>query len=93
MAHTIEGKKNLLVRIKRIKGQVNGIEKALEEEGDCSELLQAVASCRGALNGLMGELIEGHVMEHVISPHGGKVGVEQKRAAEQLLSVVKAYFK
>jgi DNA-binding FrmR family transcriptional regulator len=92
MAHTIHGKKNLLVRIKRIKGQVNGIEKVIEEEGDCSDLLQAVASCRGALNGLMGELIEGHVMEHVIDPHA-KTSVEQKRAAEQLLNVVKAYFK
>ncbi len=92
MAHTIEGKEKLLARIRRIKGQVNGIEKALQEEGDCTELLQSVASCRGALNGLMAELIEGHVLGHVIDPQR-KPSVDQARAADQLLSVVRAYFK
>lgn len=92
MAHTIHGKEKLLARIKRIKGQVNGIEKALEDEGDCSELLQAVASCRGALNGLIAELIEGHVMEHVIDRQR-KPSADQVQAAEELLAVVKAYFR
>ncbi|MCM2277587.1 MAG: metal/formaldehyde-sensitive transcriptional repressor [Oligoflexia bacterium] len=92
MAHAIKDKEKLLARIRRIKGQVSAIEKALEEEDDCVELLQTVASCRGALNGLMGELIEGHVYEHVIDP-ALRPTAEQTRAAEKLLSVVKSYFR
>lgn len=92
MAHTIEGKGKLLARIRRIKGQVNGIERALQEEGDCAVLLQSVASCRGALNGLMAELIEGHVLSHVIDPRR-KPSSDQVQAAVLLLNVVKAYFR
>jgi DNA-binding FrmR family transcriptional regulator len=92
MAHTIKDKEKLLARIKRIKGQVGAIETALEKEADCVELLQTVASCRGALNGLMAELIEGHVMDHVVGPPR-KANSEQLRAAEKLLQVVKTYFK
>ncbi len=92
MAHTIKNKNKLLARIKRIKGQVGAIEAALENEEDCVELLQTVASCRGALNGLMGELIEGHVNDHVLDPKR-KPSTEQLRAADKLLHVVKAYFK
>jgi len=92
MAHTIKNKEKLLARIKRIKGQVGAIETALEKEEDCVELLQTVASCRGALNGLMAELIEGHVMDHVVGPPR-KTNSEQLRAAEKLLQVVKTYFK
>ena len=88
----MKGKEKLLARIRRIKGQVEAIETALENEEDCVELLQTVASCRGALNGLMAELIEGHVMDHVIDPHR-KPSADQTRAAERLLHVVKAYFK
>lgn len=92
MAHTIHNKDKLIARIRRIRGQVNAIEKSLEAEGDCSELLNVVASCRGALNGLMSELIEGHVMEHVLD-HNKKPSREQTKAADQLLAVVKAYLK
>jgi DNA-binding FrmR family transcriptional regulator len=61
MSHTTKDKKKLLSRIRRIKGQSEAIERALEGEGECEEILQLVASCRGALNGLMAELIEGHL--------------------------------
>ena len=92
MAHTIDNKDKLLARIRRIRGQVNAIEKGLEEDGDCSDLLNVVASTRGALNGLMSELIEGHVMEHVLD-YGRKPSREQSKAADQLLSVIKTYLK
>ena len=92
MSHTITEKKKLIARVRRIRGQVDAIEKALENEKDCSDVLQTVASCRGALNGLMSELIEGHVLTHVIAPDH-KPTSEQKRAAETLLDVVRAYLK
>ena len=92
MSHTIKDKKKLLSRIRRIKGQSEAIERALEGDSDCEDILQLVASCRGALNGLMAEIIEGHVRYHVLDPKG-RSSAEQIEAAEQLLDVVNAYLK
>ena len=92
MSHTTKDKKKLLSRIRRIKGQSEAIERALEGGGECEDILQLVASCRGALNGLMAELIEGHVRFHVLSPEQ-KTLPSQVEAADELISVVKRYFK
>jgi DNA-binding FrmR family transcriptional regulator len=81
----------MLSRIRRIKGQADAIERAVEGDGECEDILQLVASCRGALNGLMAELIEGHLRFHVLSP-GQKTLPSQLEAAEELISVVKRYF-
>ena len=91
MSHTTKDKKKLLSRIRRIRGQSEAIERALEGDGECEEILQLVASCRGALNGLMAELIEGHVRFHVLSPEQ-KTLPSQLEAAEELIAVVKRYF-
>ena len=91
MAHTTKDKKKLLSRTRRIKGQVEAMERALEGDGECEDILQLVASCRGALNGLMAELIEGHVRFHVLSPDQKSLP-SQLEAAEELISVVKRYF-
>ena len=90
-SHTTKDKKKLLSRIRPIKGQSEAIERALEGDGECEEILQLVASCRGALNGLMAELIEGHVRFHVLSPEQ-KTLPSQLEAAEELIAVVKRYF-
>jgi DNA-binding FrmR family transcriptional regulator len=81
----------MLSRIRRIKGQAAAIERAVQGDGECEDILQLVASCRGALNGLMAELIEGHLRFHVLSP-GQKTLPSQIEAAEELISVVKRYF-
>jgi DNA-binding FrmR family transcriptional regulator len=91
LSHTTKNKKKLLSRIRRIKGQADAIERALEGDGECEDILQLVASCRGALNGLMAELIEGHVRFHVLSPEQ-KTLPSQLEAAEDLISLVKRYF-
>ncbi len=92
MAHTTQEKDKLVARIRRIRGQINAIEKALEEDAECSVILNTVVSCRGALNGLMSELIEDHVRFHVMDPDR-KHGAKQRDAAEQLISVIKTYLK
>jgi FrmR/RcnR family transcriptional regulator, repressor of frmRAB operon len=91
LAHTTKDKKKLLSRTRRIKGQVEAVERALEGDTECEDILQLVASCRGALNGLMAELIEGHVRFHVLSPNQKSLPA-QLEAAEELISVVKRYF-
>ncbi len=93
MAHTAKDKKKLLNRVRRIRGQVDAIERLLDEETeDCASVLQTIASCRGAINGLMAEVIEGHIRFHVIDPNH-KPTLEQTGAAEELIDVVKTYLK
>jgi FrmR/RcnR family transcriptional regulator, repressor of frmRAB operon len=91
LSHTSKNKTKMLSRVKRIRGQVEAIERALDGEGECEDILQLVASCRGALNGLMAELIEGHLRFHVLSP-GKKALPSQLEAADELIAVVKRYF-
>lgn len=92
MAHTIRDKKKLLARVNRIRGQINGVAKALEEEHGCGEVLLTLASCRGAMNSLMAEILEGHVRSHLL-PKDSKATSEQAMAAEELIEVIKRYLK
>jgi DNA-binding FrmR family transcriptional regulator len=93
MSHTLEEKKKLLNRLRRIKGQVSAIEKALEQEAaDCSEILHTISACRGAMDSLMAEVIEGHIRFHILGKNG-TVTDEQTRAADDLVSALRAYLK
>jgi len=90
MAHLIQNKKKLLARISRIRGQLNGIEKALDADRDCGEVLLTLAACRGALNSLMAEILEDHVRQHVLGAQSTK---DREVAAEELIEVIKRYLK
>ena len=92
MAHTIRDKTKLLKRVARIRGQVEALESALQNEQECSDVLQLIASCRGAINGLMAVVVEGHVRMHVLSSHA-KSDSEEARAADELIALVKTYLK
>ncbi len=92
MAHTVEEKKKLLNRIHRIMGQVAAIEKALDQEAECSDILHNISACRGAMDALMAEVIEGHIRYHVLGPNGSTTD-EQIRAADDLVSALRAYLK
>lgn len=93
MAHISRERDKLQLRVRRIRGQVEAIERALDDPNhDCSDVLQLVAACRGALNGLMAELIEGHIRYHVLGSDKERP-LEQAEAAEQLVEVVRAYLK
>ncbi len=92
MAHTIGDKKKLINRVRRIRGQVESVETALEEEKDCSLILQSIAACRGAINGLMAEIMEGHIRFHVFDPDQNPTS-EQSKAAQEIIDVVKTYLK
>ena len=91
MSHTIQHKQKFLNRTRRIRGQVDALGRALDREDGCSEVLHLIAACRGALNGLMVEVLEGHVRTHVLNPC--RRTTAQVRAAEDLLAVVNAYLK
>lgn len=92
MAHTSHHKQKLLDRIKKIRGQLNGIEKAIDEERECGQVLLTLAACRGAMNSLMAEIMEGHVRHHVL-PQDAKPTSEMNNAADELIEVIKRYLK
>lgn len=66
--------------------------RALSEERDCSEVLQDMRAARGAMNGLMAELLEGHIRSHVLNPKG-KPSAGQVAAADEVIDMVKSYLK
>lgn len=91
MSHTIREKQKLLNRVRRIKGQVEAIERALEEERGCNDVLQQITSCRGAMNGLLAVVLEDHIRTHLVD--SGEPDVHEGSATEQLIDVVHSYFK
>lgn len=78
--------------MRRIRGQIEGIEKSLEEEKDCSLILQDIAACRGAINGLMSEVLEGHIKLHVLDPDIA-LNSERMKATEVLIELIRTYLK
>jgi DNA-binding FrmR family transcriptional regulator len=91
MSHTISGKKKLLSRVRRIKGQAIAIESSLEEDPDCMAILQQVAAIKGAVNGLMKEVLEGHIREHLGAEDITKE--QRQEEVEQVITVLKSYLK
>lgn len=85
MGHTVRNQARLLARVRRLKGQVAAVERALNEEHECAEILQQLAAVRGAANGLMSTVLEGHVREHM--------GPAQDRDTQALLDVIRRYLK
>jgi len=92
MSHTVQDKKKLLDRVRRIRGQIEGIEIALEEERDPAEILHAIATCRGGMNGLMAQVMEGQIRLHVLDPHKPPRR-SQTESAQHLIDVIKMYLK
>ncbi|HLC02373.1 MAG TPA: metal/formaldehyde-sensitive transcriptional repressor [Anaerolineales bacterium] len=92
MAHTIRDKQKLLHRVRRIRGQLEAVERALDQEEEPFTVLQILAAARGAMNGLMAEVIEGHVRFHIVNPDERPTS-EQARSAQQLIDVVRSYLK
>ncbi len=92
MSHTIRDKQKLLNRVRRIRGQIDAIERALEQESDCGEVLQQITSCRGAMNGLLAVVLEDHIRTHLVDADAEHQN-EHGDAREQLIDVVHSYFK
>lgn len=91
MSHTSAEKKKLLSRVRRIKGQTCALETSLEGEPDCMGVLQQIAAIKGAVNGLMREVLDGHLRAHLgsdeISP------AERQEEVENVISILKSYLK
>ncbi|HGS4506709.1 Ni(II)/Co(II)-binding transcriptional repressor RcnR [Vibrio cholerae] len=90
MSHTTRDQKKLKTRVSKIQGQINGLKKMLEEEHECHDVLQQIAAIRGAVNGLMREVIKGHLLEHVVLEEDKE---QRKADMEIVLKVLDSYIK
>jgi FrmR/RcnR family transcriptional regulator, repressor of frmRAB operon len=92
MRHTLQEKTKLLQRVRRLRGQVDAIERALKSDADCAEVMQLTVSVRGASRSLMAELLEDHIRMHVSDPTQDRDRARAK-GAKHLIEVVHAYLK
>ena len=92
MGHLVTNRDRLLKRISRIRGQLNAVEKALVNGDSCATVLQPLVSCRGAMNGLLFEVIEGHIEHHIVDPRA-KPNSERTQATRELIDVLQSYLK
>ena len=91
MSHTTRDKQKLLNRIGRIQGQLHAVAKALEEERECSLVLQTIAASRGAINGLMSEILEGHIRYLMYAEDQSPK--KKAESTDELIDFVRAYVK
>lgn len=89
MAHTTANKKKLVARVRRIAGQLGAIERAIEAEAGCSRILQQVAAARGAMGGLLEELVEDHLRHHVAHPDLSEA--DRQNGADELITLIRRY--
>lgn len=94
MSHTTQEKekRKLLMRVRRIRGQLDSVERRIQEDATCAAILQQATACRGALDGFIAEVIEDHIMEHMVDPSAQRDD-PRAQAAEELVEIVHSYFK
>jgi DNA-binding FrmR family transcriptional regulator len=92
MGHAIADKQKLLNRVRRLRGQIDAIERALDSETGCSEVMRLLSAARGAVNGIMAEVVEDHIHMHMID-EGRKPSQAEAEAAEELVGVLRSYIR
>ena len=92
MSHTIRQKKKLVNRARRIRGQVEAVERALVEELECGQILQRITACRGAIDSLLAEVLEDHVRYHIIDRHRHRAA-DPTDAGEEIIQVIRSYLR
>jgi DNA-binding FrmR family transcriptional regulator len=92
VVHTVRNQEKLLNRVRRLRGQVTAIEGLLQKDADCERVLQTIAACRGAIDGLMAEVLEDHIRFHVLEADADPES-DRAQAAEQLIDLVRSYLK
>jgi len=88
MSHMTRERIELVSRTKKVIGQLKSVQRALEEDAHCADVLQRLAAARGAINGLMGELLEDHILNHM--PRKNKASAE---AAQDIIEIVRTYLR
>jgi DNA-binding FrmR family transcriptional regulator len=87
--HTARHKKKLVARVRRVRGQIEAVERALIEERGCEEVVRTIAAARGAINALAAEVLCEHVEDHL----GARrvKATERALAATELAQVIRQF--
>jgi len=80
----------LLQRLRKVRGQLDAVERSLNADEDCGGQLMLLAAVRGGVNGLMGEVLETHIRFHLADGAKEQIAPE---LAEDLIDLVHAYLK
>ena len=88
MSHLSREKLDLVTRTKKVIGQLESVLRGLNDDEQCADILQRLAAARGAINSLMGELLEDHIRNHM--PRNSKSSEE---AANDVIDIVRTYLK
>ncbi|GAJ28584.1 formaldehyde-responsive transcriptional repressor FrmR [Acidomonas methanolica] len=91
MPHSPDEKKRVLARVRRVRGQIDALERALEVGSECGPVLQQIAAVRGAINGLMAGVLESHLREEFL--HLTKDVSETDSSINEVVSLVRSYFR
>jgi DNA-binding FrmR family transcriptional regulator len=90
LPHALRDQQRMVNRVRRLRGQVDAIERALTEEASCSDLIQRVTAARGAIDGLMAEILEEHVREYLLADEE-LPAKNRTHAAEELIGIIHSY--
>ncbi|MCV2152952.1 formaldehyde-responsive transcriptional repressor FrmR [Escherichia coli] len=91
MPSTPEEKKKVLTRVRRIRGQIDALERSLEGDAECRAILQQIAAVRGAANGLMAEVLKSHIRETF--DRNDCYSREVSQSVDDTIELVRAYLK
>jgi DNA-binding FrmR family transcriptional regulator len=92
MSHAVHEKQKLLNRVRRLRGQVDAIERALEADGSCTQVMRLLTAARGAINGMMAEVVEDHIQMHMMEANR-KPTRDEVEAADELVNVLRSYIR
>ena len=87
--HTVRHKKKLVARIRRVKGQIEAVERALADERGCEEVVRTIAAARGAIDALAAEVLCDQLEDHVAAPRASRG--DRAAAASELARVIRQF--
>ena len=94
MPHSPQDKKRATTRLRRIRGQVDALERAIERGTDCAPILQQLAAMRGAVNGLMAEILDSHLREEFTQVAADpKIRKQHQKSIDEVIALVRSYLK
>lgn len=91
MPKQIEDKKKITLRVKKIQGQVQAIERALNDDTSCAAILQQICAVRGAINGLMNQVLEVHLKDTLVD--GDSTELQRNEELIEISKILKSYLK
>ena len=92
MPHAIADKQKLLNRVRRLRGQIEALERGLDAEAGCTEIMRLLTTARGAINGIMAEVVEDHIQMHMIDADRAP-SRHETQAADELIGVLRTYIR